>query len=69
MGVMNGTPYRIDADEKFIFFNGPPTTTVGPHSVDCPYRLVINTKDENELVQAISMEPIYKPVTSGEVQR
>jgi hypothetical protein len=69
MGVTNGALYRLDADEKFFFFNGPPTTTVGPHSIDCPYRLVINTKHENELVQAISMEPIYKPATDGEVQR
>lgn len=51
----------VDADDKVLFFNGPPpNAVVGPHCDNCPYRLVINTKSQNELVQAISMEPIYK---------
>lgn len=59
--VQDGNLSSLDADGKVFFFNGPPRTTQGHHSTDCPYRLVINTKDQNEVVQAISMEPIYKP--------
>jgi hypothetical protein len=64
-GLKAGALVSLDADGKVLFFNGPPTTTQGPHSTDCPYRLVINTKDQNEVVQAISMEPIYTPAVSS----
>lgn len=63
--VKDSTPSSPDADGKVWFFNGPPRTTKGPHSADCPYRLVINTKDQNEVVQAISMEPIHKAPADG----
>jgi hypothetical protein len=58
--VRQGALHSIDEDGRFLFFNGPPTTTQGPHSADCPYRLVINAKEQNKLVQTISMEPLYR---------
>ncbi len=58
--IEKGALRGVDADEKVLFFNGPPQRGAGPHCNNCPYRLVINTKGQNEIVQAISMEPIYK---------
>jgi hypothetical protein len=64
VGVKGGNLYDIDADGKVLFFNGPATTTEGPHCGDCPYRLVINAKSQKEVVQAITMEPVRQPPAS-----
>lgn len=56
--VRDGKLSSLDADGKVLFFNGPPRTGRGTRPADSPYRLVVNTKQQNELLQVLTMEPI-----------
>lgn len=56
--IMSSGLSPVDADDKVLFFNGPPRAGSKPDTCPCPYRLVINTEGQDEVVQSITMEPM-----------
>jgi hypothetical protein len=56
----------MDTERRVLFLNWPPTTVVGPHPRECPFRIVINNSGQDEVIQVLTLEPLVKPAGRGE---